>query len=217
MRIHTVVLAALLLALPAVALPSIEALSEGTDDGAALRLPLELRKKNIGSPYPDGPGCCVFRSLDHAARYQNVPALFAFPEWMVDRGVRGGGWPQKVSELIPRICRDRGLPAPAYLQHTNGDLELLYAAIKSGRMPSITYAGRDMHYGNVRVRHMVNPIHLDPPDASPRRAAILDNNFVGERQIVWMTAAELRDRWLDMDGGWAIVLLGPSPPPRPQP
>ncbi len=202
--------------------PAIEALSEGGAIGPGglqviCDLPLELRKANIASPPPNGPGCCVFRSLDHASRWQNVPALNGFPEWMVANRIQGGGYPGKVDDLIPKIAKDRGLEMPGYIQHTGGDLEFLYQAIATSRMPCITYAGMDMHYGQrKKIAHMINLVYLDPPTAKTRMAAVLDNNFVGDQQLVWMTAAELKQRWLEMSGGWAIVLLAPAPPPPPR-
>lgn len=177
-------------------------------------LPQACRKANIASK---GLGCCVFRSIDHAARWQNVPALAEMPEWMKQAGIEGGGYPEKVDRLIPQIAKARGVPIPEYVQHTGGDLEFLYAALNGGRMPSVTYDGRDMHYGpSRRVAHMVNLVYLGPPDAKPRMACVLDNNFVGPEEQVWMTAEEFASRWRGTGGGWAIVLKAPRPPAPPR-
>src|SRR5262249_16649813 len=81
-------------------------------------LPADQRQKNIASK---GLGCCVFRSLDHASRWQNVAALVSFPEWMVQHGIEGGGFPSKVDKLIPQIAKDRGLPVPEYIQYEGKD------------------------------------------------------------------------------------------------
>lgn len=195
------------------------ALTEGGAIGpggveVACDLPMACRKANIASK---GLGCCVFRSIDHSAHYQNVPTLYGMPEWMKEVGIEGGGYPAKVDALIPKIAQTRGEQTPEYIQHTAGDLEFLYAAIKSGRMPAITYCGRDMHYGAGRsVAHMVNLVHLDPPESNPRLAAILDNNFIGESELVWMTAAEFMQRWKGNSGGWAVVLKAPRPPAPPR-
>lgn len=196
-----------------------EALTEGGLTGpdgtpAVCQMPVELRMRNAGGMGPRGPGTgsglCVFTSIEHAGRYQNVPQLWGFQRKMTYE--KGGGWPAKVDAMIAKHAK-----GTRYIQHTGGDLELLWRAMQTGRMPGVTYAGMDMHYGQQHIAHMVNLIHLDPPTKSPRLAAVLDNNFPGERQIVWMTAEEFGQRWRDMDGGWAIVLLNPPPPPKAQP
>jgi hypothetical protein len=197
-------------------------LREGTNVGPAGQevqcdVPNELRKKNIGSPYPNGPGCCVFRSIELAADWQNVPALNDFAEWMVKNRVVGGGYPQKVDDLIPKIAKSRNLPVPGYIQHEGGDLAFLDAALATGRMPSITYDGRDMHYGpRTRVAHMVNLVHADPPGSPERWFCIADNNFVQPDQFVWLTEADFLSRWRGNGGGWAVCLLNPRPMPVPR-
>jgi hypothetical protein len=74
-----------------------------------------------------------------------------------------------------------------------------------------------MHYGpRTRIAHMTNLVHLDPPEASPRWAAVLDNNFIGDNEIVWLTVDDLKSRWLGNQGGWAVVLLAPRAPLAPR-
>jgi len=76
-------------------------------------------------------------------------------------------------------------------------------------MPSVTYTGHDPHYGErASIAHMVNLIYLDE-----HQACILDNNFIGENDLVWMSAKEFMGRW---DDGWAVILLAPPPPPPPR-
>jgi len=94
------------------------------------------------------------------------------------------------------------LSSPAYHDPT-----ILKLALKTGRMPSVTYDGHDPHY-NGSIAHMVNLIYLDDQEA-----CILDNNFIDE--LVWMSAREFFERWTG-DGGWAVILLAPPPPPPPQ-
>jgi|SRR5579859_3891307 len=191
---------------------SVTTLTEGgpvAPDGkteVACDMPKELRVKNTGGR--DGSGLCVFTSIMHSARYQGELRLWDFQKQMTKEA--GGGYPQKVDAMISKYG-----PGTKYVQHTGGNLEFLYAAIRTGRMPGVTYAGRDMHYGRQRIAHMVNLVHLDPPTKTPRLAAILDNNFIGDNQLVWMNAEEFRSRWLDMMGGWAVVLLAPAPAPVP--
>jgi hypothetical protein len=166
-------------------------------------LPSSQHKANIAVR---GLGCCVFRSIDHAARYQNVDALINFPEWMRDHRpqIEGGGWPEKVRKLIPQIARERGLPEPEYIQHTGRDLEFCRLALKTRRYVCVTYDGRDGVFYRGKISHMVNLVHC-----SEKWAVILDNNNPGK--YLWMTPAEFRERW----SGWAVVLLPAPPPPVP--
>lgn len=171
-------------------------------------LPVALRKKNVGGR--DGAGLCVFTSIMHAARYQNEKRLWNFQADMTKEP--GGGYPEKVDAMIAKYGA-----GTKYVQHEGGDLDFLWQAIKTGRMVSITYDGRDMHYGpRQRIAHMVNLVHIDPPGSSPRWYGILDNNFIGENQIVWATEDDFKSRWLGNSGGWAVVLLEPAPPPAPR-
>lgn len=167
-------------------------------------LPAAQRQHNIAS---SGLGCCVFRSLDHAARLQNEPALVHFPEWMVEQHIPGGGYPEKVDELIPRIAKDRSLPVPEYVQSTDKDANLLELALRTGRAPCVTFSGHDgVHYSH-SIAHMVNLVYLDGT-----WACILDNNFVGENELVWMSRGEFLDRW----SGWSVILLAPRWPAAPR-
>ena len=167
-------------------------------------LPKVYRKANISSK---GLGCCVFRSGDHAAHYQGVEVLWGWPEWMKQNGIAGGGYPGKVDELIARIAKDRKLPVPEYVQHTDGDPKFLELALKNGYMPCITYAGMDPRYGpNTGIDHMVNLVYLDS-----KLACILDNNYIDK--YLWMSRDEFLARWKARGGGWAWTLLAPPPPP----
>lgn len=186
-------------------------------------LPRSLRAKNIGSPpprFPNDPrslGCCVFRSIDHAAHWQNLPALHGFPEWMVANGIPGGGYPSKVDQLIPKICADRGHPVPDYIQVESNDLEILKLACKTGRMVCSTYwfspTGR---YRGQTISHMVNTVHADDD-----WFAVLDNNHV--EALEWMTPDEYRKVYQGPASamrrdptGWSIIFLAPPPPPLPR-
>lgn len=163
-------------------------------------LPSALRMHNVGGR--DGAGLCVFTSITHSARYQSERALFDFQKQM--RSELGGGWPEKVDRMIAKYA-----PGVEYLQHTGGDMRFLEAALKTGRMPGVTYDGHDPHYGNQTIGHMVNLVAL-----TNHWAAILDNNFPNE--LVWMTPDEFKQRWTGGGGdGWAVVLLAPAPTPPP--
>jgi hypothetical protein len=45
---------------------------------------------------------------------------------------------------------------------------------------------------------------------------VLDNNAVGENELLWMSLDDFRRRWLGHGGGWAFVWLAAPPPPPPR-
>lgn len=173
----------------------------------AVDFPVSLRTRNVGGS--DGAGLCVFTSIGHSARWAHVAELEDFQKWM--RQYPGGGYPQKVDAMIKRKC---GSNVPLYLQYEGMDPSIIRAAIDSGRMPAVTYDGRDMHYRS-HIEHMVNVVAY-----SDKWVVVLDNNFIGENELVWLTPDEFRDRWIGRGGGgrqgWAVVLLAPGAPPVPQ-
>src|SRR5947209_1446196 len=85
-----------------------------------LDLPAERHQKNL--PGRDGSGLCVFTSIGMAADWANVEPLIGFRDYMTHHP--GGGYPEKVTEYIQRLCRERSMPEPAYLQIQSSDLEL---------------------------------------------------------------------------------------------
>ena len=151
----------------------------------------------------DGAGLCVFTSIEYSARFQNEPRLWDFQQKM--RRELGGGWPEKVDKMVAKYA-----PGVKYIQHTGGDLEFLRLAIKTGRMPGITYGGYDPHYRGY-VAHMVSLAHL-----SDAWFVVTDNNFPKDNQYVWMSPGEGKKRWLMGGGGWAVVLLSPQASPKVQ-
>ena len=163
-------------------------------------LPHDTWLKNVGGR--DGLGLCVFTSLAHSARWQNERRLEDFQDKM--RSEMGGGWPDKVDEMIRKYA-----PGVQYLQYEGNDTKILDLAIKTGRMPSVTY-GYSERYGGP-VPHMVNLLHLDE-----RLACVLDNNFVKPNELEWMEREEFLKRWKMGGGGWAVVLLNPTPTPVPR-
>lgn len=167
-------------------------------------LPVTEHLKNKGGS--DGLGLCVFTSIDHSARWANEQILIGFRDYMTKHP--GGGYPQKVDEYIPLFARSRGLPTPLYVQHTGGDPLFLELALKTNRMPAVTYSGNDGVYYRQSVAHMVNLVYL-----SKTHACILDNNY--PNQYLWMTRNQFLERWKGMGGGWAVVLLRCGPPAIP--
>ena len=160
-----------------------------------------LRAKNVGGR--DGSGLCVFTSIMHSARYQGERRLWDFQQQM--RSEPGGGYPGKVDQMISKYA-----PGVGYLQYEGGDPAILEAALATGRMPSVTYDGRDVHYRG-KIAHMINLVYLDQ-----NIACVLDNNFIGEEQLIWLARDEFLSRWRGGGGGWAVVLLSPAPAPAPR-
>jgi hypothetical protein len=166
-------------------------------------LPASERKKNIASK---GLGCCVFRSIDYAARWQQVPELYDLPEQLVKAGIPGGGYPEKVDEVMKQFA-----PGASYIQDTSGDADILEAILKTGRMPCVTYNGHDCHYSGT-IAHMVCLPYFDRQTGW---AVVSDNNFPSETDFVWMSCDEFLKRWKGGSGGWVYCLLHAPPPPVP--
>lgn len=172
----------------------------------ACELPNEWHIRNRGGS--DGSGLCVFASCSHAGRWQNEPVFAGLFEWMWR--YPGGSWPQKTQQKIEQLAKEKGLPAPDYLQVEDADLELLKAACRSGRMPGVTYCtSATGRYGGRRIAHMVSLVHADD-----RHFVVLDNNFPGENQYEWLSPDEFRRTYMcNGKAGWSVVLLSPPPPP----
>ena len=136
----------------------------------------------------------------HGARFQNEQRLWNFQKDM--QRERGGGWPQKVDLMVERYGK-----GTEYIQYEGEDPTILLDALASGRMPAVTYCGRDPHYGGRNVSHMVNLVFLDNGTA-----CVLDNNYVEDDQFVWMSAQDFLERWTWGGNGWAVILLAPPPP-----
>ena len=179
-------------------------------DGTRIRceLPGNLHRENTSSK---GLGNCVFTSIHHSAVWQNVPALQEFPQWLIRKGIPGGGVPSKVDDLIPRMCRERGMPVPDYVQIEDRDLEVLKLACRCGRMPGVTYSRSPTgRYGGQVIAHMVNVVHADD-----RWFVVLDNNYPGEDAYEWMSPRDFLRTYVHPQetAGWSVILLAPPPPP----
>src|SRR5579871_927691 len=135
-------------------------------------LPASERKKNIASK---GLGCCVFRSIDYAARWQRVPEVYDLPEKMREAGIAGGGYPEKVTQVWQQFG-----PDVSYLQDTSGDPDILETILKTGRLPCVTYNGRDCHYAGP-IAHMVCLPYFDRQTGW---ACISDNNYPSDAEFV---------------------------------
>lgn len=173
-------------------------------------LPADLQRKNSTSK---NQGCCVWTSIHHAAHWQNVPAYQEAPKWIQEHQIAGGAYPGAVQKYLPQMAKDRGVKeAPVFLNYEGSDLELLRLACKTGRMPGVTYSfsptGR---YGASKIAHMVSLVHADE-----KWFAILDNNYIGESQIEWLTPEEFKKTWIGSGSGWTVILLNPPHPPVPK-
>jgi hypothetical protein len=171
-----------------------------------LDLPGSEHMKNAGGMGPRGPGSgsglCVFTSIEMAGRWANEEALRGLQQKMTHE--EGGGWPSKVDAILAKYA-----PDVRYVQYSGTDPSILKLALKTGRMPGVTY-GYSPRYGS-RISHMVNLVHF-----SDKWAAVLDNNFPGEDQYEWMRPDEFLYRWkLGDTKGWAVIPLAPPPPPIP--
>lgn len=176
-------------------------------------LPASLHKRNTGGIGPRGPGSgaglCVYTSAWHALMWSNQPAYYGFRDWMKNKP--GGSWPEKFDKTLRDYCREKGLEVPGYVQHTGGDVDFLKAALRSGRMVCVTYAGRDDFYRDrwgrpASIAHMVNLVYLDD-----KWAVIVDNNRPGV--FLRMSTSDFMERWMAMSGGWAFAFTAPPPPP----
>lgn len=190
---------------------SVEAKVSGNTapDGTEINLDFPGDRHNRNKGGSDGLGLCVFTSIGHSADWQEVPVLKDFRDWMTRHP--GGGYPSKVDKMIERICQERGVSKPAYVQIEGTDLEILKAACQSGRMPGVTYSfsptGR---YGGQRIAHMVSLLHADD-----KWFAVCDNNYPGADKIEWMTPDEFRRTYIGGRSGWSVILLDAGPPPPP--
>jgi hypothetical protein len=109
--------------------------------------------------------------------------------------------------MLAEYCREKNIPVPRYVQVTVWDPETMAAALRSGRMVSLTYSksltGR---YGGQSISHMVNLEH----GGQGSSWGILDNNHIAD--IEWLSVDELK-RVHTPGGAWFVVFLESGPPP----
>ena len=168
-------------------------------------LPVDQRTKNTAGKGGRG-GLCVFTSIMHDARYQNVRDLFNFQSQV--RNDVSGGYPGNVDQEIKRYA-----PNVQYIQYEGNDPSILALALKTGRMPGVTWDGyHDPHYHGQKIAHMVSMVAYDQATGL---VCLLDNNFIGGNELVWMTTQDFLQGWTGGQSGWTVILLGPPPPPPP--
>jgi hypothetical protein len=179
-------------------------------DGAeaiAIDLPASQHLRNKTGT--DGLGLCVWTSITMSGDWCNEDALRSLQQQMTRE--KGGGWPERVDEVLPRLA-----PGVKYVQYTGRDPGIIQTAVRTGRMPCVTYGYSPRYAGprnpGGRIAHMVNCVHY-----SANWVAVLDNNFPGDNQYEWMSPAEFKYGWMlgNPNGGWVVLPLrcGPSPIP----
>lgn len=192
-------------------------------DGQEIQIdfPESLMRANTSSR---GQGCCVFTSIHHAALWQNIPQLQEFPKWLQAKGLTGGGYPGNVDERIKRICAERGMPIPSYIQifgKVPEDIEIIKLALANGRQVVHTYGKSPTgRYQGQGIDHMVNGNHC-----LNGQFCVMDNNYVrnGVADYEWMDEAEWRRAYTygsrgPGTTGWAVIFVDngfPPPPPLP--
>jgi len=164
----------------------------------AIDLPVGERIKNIGSK-KDGAGMCVFSSCEMSMRWANLEEWRGWRDWCA-ANYPGGGYPEKVDKLIKAYADAKKIPIPPYLQFKGKDLAPIKSALAVGRMPAVTY----------NANHMVNCVALED-----KWACVLDNNYVGEEELKWMSPADFDKTYNAGGGGWCVIFLAPGPPPPP--
>jgi len=169
-------------------------------------LPNRFHLRNTGGS--DGAGLCVFASISHSARWQDIDGLKDMMEWM--RRYPGGGYPDKVDAMIERKL---GPSHNLNYIHAYGEraVPLIRRAARHGYLVCVTY-GYGERYGE-SINHMVNMAHLDD-----QWAVILDNNFPNSWE--WMSPEEFKARadWGTRGAGelWAIIFVTNPQPPVPR-
>src|SRR5207248_11482706 len=165
----------------------------------ALDLPASQHLRNkVGT---DGLGLCVWTSITMSGDWCNEDALRTLQQQMTRE--KGGGWPERVDEVLPRLA-----PGVRYVQYSGRDPGIIQAAIRSGRMPCVTYGYSPRYVGprnpGGRIAHMVDCVHY-----SAAWVAVLDNNFPGDDQYEWMKPDEFQRRWMlgNPNGGWVVLPL----------
>jgi hypothetical protein len=181
---------------------------DGTPVQIDLPKPLQLRNK-VGI---DRKGLCVFTSLNHSAYWHNILLLESMRDDMTK--YPGGGWPQKVDQMIKLFAKQKGVPVPDYIQVQGADIEVLKLACKTGRCPAITYSYGSRYPG--QIAHMVTLLAAAAGKGPDGKGwyCVLDNNYPAT--YAWLSEAEFRRTYSPGGRGWCVIFLSPGPPPCPK-
>jgi hypothetical protein len=195
---------------------------DGTPAGTVL--PVSLHMKNTGgndrSKYNPrgepgkGSGLCVFTSIEMVCRSLNLRDIYGLQKWMTEHP--GGGWPEKVTEMLKLFCKQKAVPVPDYFQVEANDLDILRKALRSGRPVGITYSYSPTgNYQGKKIAHMVMLAAAGAGKGPDGKGwwAVVDNNYPGQWE--WMSEAQ----FLSVASGgsrlWAVIFIAPAPPPPP--
>lgn len=175
-------------------------------DGSKVQIdyPLERDMRNIRSRV-DGQGMCVTTSAEMASDWSGLVDLKGFRDWCAREP--GGCGPKKFDDQLKRFCKAKGIQIPNYLFYLGKSPDFLEMVLKTGRMPAISYAGRDGVQYSGSIAHMNNLIHF-----KDGLAGVYDNNYDPKKRI-WLPEDKFLDRWIDGGNGWAVVWLDAPPPP----
>jgi hypothetical protein len=178
-------------------------------DGTEINLDLPNHQHLQNKAGTNGAGLCVFSSIDHSARLQNIELLIGLRDYMTKHP--GGGNPRIVDNVVKRLAKEKGVPVPDYLNLTGKRelLPILKKAVDNGLMPAVTY-GRSPtgRYRGQHIDHMVTMSHYD----AKGNIAILDNNFPGWDRYEWLNENEFYSAFTDGYGeGWCVILLPNGP------
>lgn len=173
--------------------------------------PTTQRMGNIGGS--DGAGMCVMTSIEMAARCAGLDQMRGLRDWCAKQP--GGAGPAKVDRQLKEFCKAKGISVPLYVQYEGSDPSAIAMLLRTCRMPSVTYGGKDGVRYPGPIAHMVCAVTL-----TDRWACLLDNNGGGrngvdENGLLWMTPNEFSERFRMGGGGWAFAWLTPPWPPIP--
>jgi hypothetical protein len=178
--------------------------------GPQIDYPKSEWMKNIVSRL-DGSGMCVFTSIEMSAIWCGIDEFRGFRDWCA-QNYPGGGYPQKVDNLIDAYCKAKQIPKPHYMQTETSDLGTMRKALESGRMVAVTLY-HSKRYRDPTIFHMVCGVHADA-----ERGAYMDNNVLqGDSvpPIEWNTIAGLEQQVKYEGRVWVFCWLRHGPPPVP--
>jgi hypothetical protein len=154
--------------------------------------------KNIGS-YKDGLGMCVASSIQGCINSQDINEWKEFREWAARSPLGGGAGPSKVDKYFAQYPNDSGKRSLNWVQVEGpGTLELIEAALASGRAVAATDGG-DKQYYRQYVPHMTNICGMKKNEW----VMIVDNNRLILEKVPW-------NEWVkrhESIGRWAVVIL----------
>lgn len=210
-------IAILLLAIPTIAFAQSSSWVNGLSfqgQEVTVDLPEKYQIRNIGSRI-DNAGMCVFSSIEMAAEWHGLDDMKGWRDWCANN-YPGGGYPEKVDQLLAEWWRYKNLTPIPYIQYEGTDPQaILNLCDKTNRCACITYGHSPRYISRInpqgRISHMVCLVGFKT------NAVVLDNNFIGEKNMEWMPTRELiRRNMLTANKAWVFVWRTPGAPPIPK-